>query len=261
MGVVATACVAVVSAPVLGSMSRSHRHAERSFDHGRRLTSMNLFEAGVPWNNESIQVIESNLGTGPLVKLANYKVTGDKGDSPSIGGPSLLGSLAGGLALTGPASAAEPAAKQQLLDASTPAPPLLEAPRQPLAQPAALIAASFSPQGAPPPVSPPPPPVLPGDGGTTPPDPTPPDPTPPDPTPPDTPPVVIPPIDTPTPTDPEPLLTPIGGQDPPPPPLTASAAPEPTTWAMMLVGLGFIGAALRRRAKAGLGAEAGRSPS
>jgi hypothetical protein len=226
MAVVTVSCVvAVVAGPRIGPLNIHGHHGSRggaaSNNHWREIGMEYLSdEGGAP----VVLSLTSALGGAGRRLLTNYS---QQDDGAGPGDPiNPLGGM--GRAFTGQsrfalANSATPPAKSA---AAPPAPPA------PLSPPSSPPANSGGIQSFVAPTDPPKPPP-----------PGPPDPPPPDP---QGPPVIEPPSNPPTPvvvvtqvTPPPPALR--------PPPAAPLALPEPTTWALMMLGLGAVGAALRRR--------------
>jgi hypothetical protein len=238
-------------------MARSRHHAERSFDHLHRMYTVDLVSRGMSGGEDTpLDLVAPKLANGdlkapPALKLASNDKTSNSSSSPpsppglGFGGPPS-GQGRGGEAAAG--SGNQPVAQQALLDASTT--------EQPFDSPgSALPAASPFPGllGSP---SPPTQPGQPGQPGQ----------------PPDQPPVTPDPVVTPI--EPPPIEVVVTSPQPPSPspdtsaspgpssfeppprsePPAAAPVPEPSTWAIMMLGFGAVGAALRRRR--GIGREA-----
>lgn len=225
MGVVAVACVAVVSAPMLAARGGVHHRGGRPAERHQYLSGVDFSQDPVVTEaGGGGLMMLARLDTGALAIPKGPPASSDDGVfSPFIGiVPPSVGPARGGL-------------KQltELPQGPNEAP--LAPPQTPHAESRGLIPAVASPETPP---DLPPPPILPPDPIVI------PDPPPP--------PVVVvvvtPPVEPPGPPPPE--------TRPPPvvvtqalavPAAVIAAVPEPGTWAMLVLGFGAIGAALRRR--------------
>lgn len=230
MGVVAVACVAVVSAPMIAARGGGHHR-------GGRPAERHQYLAGVDFTQDpAVAAAEAAVGRLMLASLDSGALLSPKGppEDSDDGGfspfiamiPPRLGFGGGGLQ--------QPTGPQHAPTHETP----LAAVRDAHAQSAGLtpaIAAETpeTPPDVPPPVLPPEPTVVP-------------DPPPP--------PVIVvvetPPVEPPSPPPappPETRPAPVVLTQNLIPPAAVAAIPEPGTWAMLVVGFGAIGAAIRRR--------------
>ena len=240
MGVVAVACVAVVSAPMLGARSGVHHRGGPRAERHQYLSGIDFTQdPAVAEIAAGGMMMMARLQTGALAKPeAPPKSSEDSDFSPFVGiVPPALGGGPGGLQQPNGPQATE----------ETPSTP----PSQPMHY-SGFVQAIGEP--TPPEVTPPevtPPPVLPPEPTIV-----------PDPPPPPVVAVLL--------VEPPPALPPA----PPPPPesrpaplvvtptLLAPAAqavvPEPATWLMLVLGFGAIGSALRRHRRARLSPEGSR---
>ncbi len=222
MGVVAVACVAVVSAPMIVAHPGGHHRSQQSQPHNGRLT-------GVDYSDDASEaMVYAAVYAGSAFGMDAGALVQPSGPPPSDGeqgpyspfvpiNPPSVGPARGSLQKIGAPQQAPPEA-----------PPPADPPQEAHAASSGLIQAIVEPE------PPPPEPVV-----------LPPEPTiTPDPPPP---PVVIetptPVVDVPPPAPPPPPAPVVQALAAPPPP---TAVPEPGVWAMLLLGLGFVGAALRR---------------
>lgn len=229
MGVVAVACVAVVSAPMIAARGGGHHRGGRPAERHQYLAGVDFSQDPAVAGPGAVvgRLMLARLDSGGLLTPKGPPEASDEGDfSPFIAMiPPGLGFGRGGLQQpTGPQS-------QSTHDAP------LAAVRDAHAQsmgltPAVVAQTPEPPPDVPPPVLPPEPTIVP-------------DP----PTPPvivvvEVPPVIQPPPAPPPETRPTPLIQSVAA----PSVVGAVAAiPEPETWAMLLLGFGAIGAAIRRR--------------
>jgi len=242
MGVVAVACVAVVSAPMLGARSGVHHRGGPRAERHQYLSGIDFTQdPAVAEAAAGGVMMMARLETGALAKPEGPPKSSEDSDfSPFIGiTPPALGGGPGGLQ-----QPAGPQASQ-------------ETPSTPTSQPmrySSLVQAigEVTPPEVPPPVLPPEPTVVP-------------DPPPP-------PEIVV--VVAPQQQQPPPALPPPEGPPAPPPPEERLApllvtpglvtptlfavVPEPATWLMLVLGFGAIGSALRRHRRARLSPEGAR---
>lgn len=225
MGVVAVACVAVVSAPMLGARGGVHHR-------GGRPAERHQYLSGIDFSQDA--TVAEAMGSAGIIMLAHL-------DTGALAGPkappesSDEGSFSPFIAIVPPSfgpgrGLQQPTAPQQTPPETPPIRPLEAHAASAGLTPAV---AEETPPDVPPPVLPPEPVVVP------------------EPPVPPVPPIVV--VETPPPAPPGP---------PPPPenrpqpvvvtqtltaPIVAAVVPEPATWAMLVLGFGAIGAAIRRR--------------
>lgn len=226
MGVVAVACVAVVSAPMLGARGGVHHRGGRPADRHQYLAGVDFTADPMVAETATAAAALSRAFTdsGALIFPKGPPAASDDGVySPFIGlNPPSLGPLRTALRQLTSFDRAPP-------EAPLPAPPA------PPAQTRGLVQAIGEETPVPPPPEPP----------VTPPD----DPPPPV--------IVVTPVTPVTPIETVTPPAPPAPQDQPPPapvvlvqtPTVAppAAIPEPGTWAMLLLGFAAVGAAIRRR--------------
>jgi len=225
MAVVTVSCVvAVVAGPRIGPLNIRGHHVSRggaaSNNHWREIGMEYLDDDGAPL----AVTLTSALTGGGARLLAKASQRDDAGPGDPI---NPLGAL--GHAFTGQskfALATSGATPSKAASADPPSPPSPPMPSMPARASSGIQ--SF---------------VAPTDPPPGPPDPGPPDPGPPDPGPP----IVEPPPQNP----PTPIVVVTVVPPPsivrPPPAAAPPALPEPGTWALMVLGLGAVGATLRRR--------------
>jgi hypothetical protein len=221
MGVVAVACVAVVSAPMLGARGGVHHR-------GGRPAERHQYLAGVDFTADPVAAAAAAALARPFVDTGALMLPDAPPTTPDDGGYSPF------IGITPPSFGPLRAALRQppSLDRAPPeAPP---GPTAPPAQTRGLIQAigEETPETPDPPVPPPEPPVT---------------------TPDDPPPVIV--VTPVTPVTPVETVTPPPQEPPPapvllvqaPPVATPTAIPEPQTWVMLLLGFAAVGATIRRR--------------
>ena len=228
MGVVAVACVAVVSAPMIAARGGGHHR-------GGRPAERHQYLAGVDFTQDAaIATADAVVGRLMLARLEGALITPK--DPP---GASDEGAFSPFIAMVPPGFGVGRGGLQQPTGpqhAPTPEAPF--APVQSAHATSSGLVAAVSPETPETPPELPPPPVLPPEPTVV------PDPP--------APPVIVvvetPRVEPPTPPTPPPEARPapvVLTQSVPA--LAAVAVPEPGTWVMLVLGFGAIGAAVRRR--------------
>jgi len=232
MGVVAVACVAVVSAPMIAARGGGHHRGGRPADRHQYLAGVDFTQdqaietAGVVG-----RLMLARLDSGPLLTPKPPPKDSEESDfSPFIAiVPPGLGFGRGGLQ--------QPTGPQQTPPQDAPATRVQDAHGQSAGlAPATVVETPETPPDVPPTVLPPEPTVVPD--------------------PPAQPPVVVvvetPPVVQPPPTPlPETRPAPVVLTQSVPVAAVVAAIPEPGTWAMLVLGFGAIGAAIRARRRRG----------
>jgi hypothetical protein len=227
MGVVAVACVAVVSAPMLTARGGVHHRGGRPAERHQYLAGVDFTQDPAVAAATAARLMLARLDSAPLLMPKGPpEPSEDEAFSPFIAmNPPVSGFGRSGLR--------QPTAPPEAPTHEEPRAAVRDAHAQSLGLTPAVAAETpqTPPDVTPPPVLPPEPTVVP-------------DPPPP--------PVIVvvetPPVDPPPPTPP-PETRPVPAVFTPSVPVAAvvAAIPEPGTWAMLLVGFGAIGAAVRRR--------------
>lgn len=229
MGVVAVACVAVVSAPMIVARGGGHHR-------GGRPAERHQYLAGVDFTQDpAVAAAEAAVGRLMLARLDSGALLLPKAPpEPSDDGvySPFIGLVPPGFGLGG-GGLQQPTAPQQASPQEPPWTPMQDA----HARSRGLMAAVGAETPEPPPELPPPP-VLPPEPTVV------PDPP--------VPPVIVvvetPPVEPPPPGPPPEIRpVPVVLTQNATPPVTVAAVPEPGTWAMLVLGFGALGAAIRRR--------------